>query len=214
MKRIYLRFRILLMTFALGMAVVYMTNGLSIAWSEVPVELPKAKTTDVLHVFPVTARSIGGCDDYGDSGPTEALIRQQMVESRDLSQYDFGGYHGCGLNVEDWTSDRCVHTLKKARQFILKHWKEKKRGYVVVKYRSVDAESHSHIFIEPDENGNWRIVWTIERIFGLASCWGDVDKTADIRSVEQKRATRHDWEFEPGTLYLNMTDENGDRRTL
>lgn len=52
MKRFYSRFRILLMTFAVGLASVFVFNG-SLKYSdEVPVNLPKTNSGDAIVVFP------------------------------------------------------------------------------------------------------------------------------------------------------------------
>ena len=51
MKRIYCRFRVGLMAFALGLAGVYMADGLGGRSDEDWVDLPAARSGDVLHVF-------------------------------------------------------------------------------------------------------------------------------------------------------------------
>ena len=52
MKRIYSKFRICLMTFALGLASVFILNGSLQFSDEVPVNLPKTESGDVQIVFP------------------------------------------------------------------------------------------------------------------------------------------------------------------
>ncbi len=47
MKRFYSQFRIMLMTFAFGLASVWMIDGLSKGLLEVPTNLPKVKTDNV-----------------------------------------------------------------------------------------------------------------------------------------------------------------------
>lgn len=49
------RLRIALMTFALGLAAVYMWNGMSIAMDYIPVDLPKVISNEVLFIFPAAA---------------------------------------------------------------------------------------------------------------------------------------------------------------
>ena len=46
------------MAFALGLAAVYMTNGLKIASEAVPVKLPETRFGDVLVVTPANAKEI------------------------------------------------------------------------------------------------------------------------------------------------------------
>lgn len=135
-----------------------------------------------------------------------------VTDDRDLSLYDFGGRQGCGI-VRLSEVSRCKSSIRNARAFIWKHWQEKKRGYVIVKMASVDAESDSHIFIEPNENGIWHIVWKWERIFAVSMAEdisGRIDQIPEIRFVERKRATNEDYEYEPGTSYLLFLGKDGE----
>lgn len=54
-----------------------------------------------------------------------------------------------------------------ARLFLWKHWSRRKPGYLTLTGSSVDASSTSHIFIESDETGRWRVAWRIVRHNGL-----------------------------------------------
>lgn len=214
MRKHYLRFRIGLMTFTFGLAAVYLANGLYISYPEIPVKLPTAESADVLSVFSSSAKSIDCCRG-GDceSLPTESDVLRKIVEARDMSLYTFGGRIGCGLSIVcDFRNEQ--REFIQARKFIWERWKSKTRGYLVVKMGSVDAESDAHIFIEPDEGGNWRLVWTWRRIVGMASCPDDVDKSPDIRSVEFKKTSRNDFMYLKGPMYLKMLDEDGNERTF
>jgi hypothetical protein len=59
MRRIYSHARIGLMTFTLGLAVVWVANLYAIADHGVFVEIPIAVSDDVLFVFPVEGKNIG-----------------------------------------------------------------------------------------------------------------------------------------------------------
>lgn len=54
-----------------------------------------------------------------------------------------------------------------ARLFLWEHWSTQKFGYLTLTGSSVDATSTSHIFIERDETGRWRVAWRIVRHYGL-----------------------------------------------
>ena len=103
--------------------------------------------------------------------------------------------------------------MKEARDFIWSHWTDRRRGYVIVKMASDDAQSDAHIFIEPDEAGAWHIAWNWQRIFGFGAggrdVAGDIDAMPDIRSVERKLATDNDYKARPGTSYLSFIGEDG-----
>jgi hypothetical protein len=49
----------------------------------------------------------------------------------------------------------------RAREFIWDRWQRYRRAYIVFTQTTVDWISTSHIFIEPDETGRWRVAWRI-----------------------------------------------------
>jgi hypothetical protein len=52
-------------------------------------------------------------------------------------------------------------TTVHARSFLWEHWRDKKPGYLTITGSSVDATSTSHIFVEEDEKGRWRVAWRL-----------------------------------------------------
>ena len=128
-----------------------------------------------------------------------------ITQGRNLSLYDQGGHQGCGYG--EASEARCKASYKKARDFIWTHWQEQKRGYVIVRFGSVDAVSDSHIFIEPDESGAWQVVWRIERVVSFENP-GMINDVPDLRSVERGEAGRSDFQ-EAGTPILIFKDKNG-----
>ena len=56
--------------------------------------------------------------------------------------------------------------LAHARTFLFEHWRDQKQAYLSLTLRSVDATSTSHIFIEQDRTGRWRVSWRIVRHMG------------------------------------------------
>ena len=53
-----------------------------------------------------------------------------------------------------------------ARTFLWEHWRDKKAAYLTLTRSSVDATSTSHVFIEQDPAGRWRLAWRIVRDTG------------------------------------------------
>lgn len=47
--------------------------------------------------------------------------------------------------------------LAQARSFLWDHWQKRKRAYLVLTLSSVDSTGTSHIFVEPDDSGRWRV---------------------------------------------------------
>ena len=145
------------------------------------------------------------------ANPTPSVAKETPTGGRDLSQYAFGGRLGC-THPFPRDSPRCEKSLQQARNFIWKHWQQKTRGYVVVKRATVDAGMNAHIFIEPDERGNWRIVWREELVYAASvpnATPGSVGQLTDIRSINRKRATETDIDFRLGTPYLVFLDQTG-----
>jgi hypothetical protein len=66
---------------------------------------------------------------------------------RDLTQYDFGGHvENCEQKEEN---ESCFATREQARKFIEDHFKNRRRGYVIIDGASLDLASTAHFFIEP-----------------------------------------------------------------
>ena len=76
----------------------------------------------------------------------ESLTVENVTQDRDLAKYDT-------LEVADpeprAVSDRRREPfLAQARTFIWEHWRDRKRGYLILTLSSVDATGTSHIFVE------------------------------------------------------------------
>jgi len=99
---------------------------------------------------PLRPYRLGGCDRDRDDRP--AYLR--VIGNRDLQLYDNGGrYLGGGYNQKEELPAN-TGSLRSAREFIWKHWQQKKRAYVVVSTRSRDSGSDAHVFVEPGDNGD------------------------------------------------------------
>lgn len=82
---------------------------------------------------------------------------ETLLQDRDLSLYDFGG-HVSDCRVSTSAEMRlCNEKRRKARGFILSHWKNKRRAYLIVAWTGVDCFGDYYLFIEPDGKGNWII---------------------------------------------------------
>ncbi len=141
-----------------------------------------------------------------------ALTTSDIAQQRDLTIYDDGGHINCrrGLvlysdeNENDFSRERCQ--IPKLRDFVWDHWQAKKRAYIRISFDSVDAVSTSHLFIEPDSDGQWHVAWRIVRHSN------EITDIPDIREIRQRQATRKDIEClcAPGTLLLSFIDREGD----
>lgn len=112
------------------------------------------------------------------------LTTKDITQKRDMPQYSDGGYFDCrGWVSKNEFRGNCDE--KKVRDFIWQHWTEKKRGYVRVTYDSVDAKSTSHIFIEPDEKGEWSVAWRMVRFHAIPQLNNQIIDVAKIITVER-----------------------------
>jgi hypothetical protein len=202
-KRCYSRIRIILMTFGLGLAAVFMWQGLSLAWRDVPVDLPETPSGNLLVVtVPLEKQQL-------------TRLHKVIFEGRDISLYDDGGQQGCGLELRKVARLKCERSMERARRFIWDHWKKRKRGYVAVTNASDKAEWVTHLFIEPTEGGNWRIA---ERSVPMLREPEDPEHywLGDLIEIEWNRATADDKDYglTPGTLYLRLINITGDSLIL
>lgn len=179
------------MAFALGLAAVYMWNGFSIAMEPVPVELPSA-SEEVLYIFP---------SSYRDASRYYIPKPGEIVAGRDLSQYDIAGYVEDCMGVDDDEWNDCLKQRDAARRFVADHWKEKRRGYIEIGHPCVDCSPVDHIFIEPDAQGDWQIVITLETNGPL--------RTDTAKSVRFKRADEGERRRTDSKSVLSFLDSNG-----
>jgi hypothetical protein len=93
-----------------------------------------------------------------------ALTVDDLVQGRDLRRYE-------RLELADVNlmRDRRGATLAQARSFLWGHWRDRRQGYLILTLTSVDAIGTSHVFVEEDETGRWRVYWRIVRGEGLVS---------------------------------------------
>lgn len=194
MKRFYSKFRIFLLMLAFGLSSVAFFNALYERLTEVTVDLPQVQSDTPILVYPRNP------DFY------KTFTVEELVENRDLSLYDSGGEFSNCFNhgFSDCEFRKCEQRQSEARKFIFEHWKEKKRGYIVYECSGIDSVSTTHIFVEPDNNGEWSIV--------LRSA-GDL-RDQNIRetrgfSAKHKRAKSEDYPFYIGTKFLIILNENG-----
>lgn len=166
LKRFYGKFRILLFAVALGLASVPFIKILHEQWVEVEVELPQVESENTFFVVPY-------------SFSENALVK----EDRDLSLYALGGNHSYCSKISGNDLEKCEFDKNEARDFIWKHWKDNQRAYIVLESKDNESFSRDHIFIEPDENGEWILVVknvSTERKYA----WGLWIREGEYRSVE------------------------------
>ena len=145
-------------------------------------------------------------DDHG------ALTTSDIAQKRDLTIYDDGGHINCRLGMvrhsdeatNDFGREGCQ--IPRLRDFVWEHWQSKKRAYIRISFDTVDAVSTSHLFIEPDRDGQWHVAWRIVRHLN------EITDIPNIRSIRQRPATRDDIECDcdPGTILLSFIDWEGD----
>jgi len=89
-----------------------------------------------------------------------ALMVDNVAQSRDLGRYETLHLISPPMTVVESQTDPA---LARARTFLWEHWKAHKRGYLILTASSVDATATSHVFVEPDNIGRWRVSWRIVR---------------------------------------------------
>lgn len=145
--------------------------------------------------------------------PASFLVHLQsepetIMQNRNLSDYDLGGQSVDCFNNFDIERKKCEVLRNKARDFILKHWQDKTRAYIIIEFNGVDTFSNYHVFIEPDKNDEWHIIWR-EEISSFNRGFGGTIVGTDARFVERKRATKNDYPYKLGSSYLVFSDKDG-----
>lgn len=116
------------------------------------------------------------------------ITDEVRFQGRDMSQYN-------KANTSKCNSYKCIE--KKMRTFIWEHWRNKKRGYIANEINGIDVTVIEHIFVEPNENGEWTIAWRVERhqYPGVAEIF--IDDVFGRNSVEQVRANsnKNNWKL-------------------
>lgn len=114
------------------------------------------------------------------------ITDEEIFQGRDISQYN---------KADTFKSGSYKSIQRKMRNFIWKQWQNKKRGYIENRLAGIDAGQTDHIFIEPDEEGKWRVVWKIVR-------WQipggeDITDFAGISAVEQvgAKSNKSSWKL-------------------
>lgn len=81
-----------------------------------------------------------------------AYTAADIAQGRDLSRYD-------KIELQDSEHrhpGQISRALAQARIFLWEHWRNQKRGYLILTMSSVDHTGTAHVFIEPDDSGRWR----------------------------------------------------------
>ena len=104
------------------------------------------------------------------------LTVQDVAQGRNLSRYE----QPILVNARPKTVVERKHdpTLPRARDSLWQHWPDHKQAYLILTLSRVDATSTSHVFVEQDDSGRWRVSWRIVRHRG------EVDELPTYHAVE------------------------------
>src|SRR5688500_1066533 len=133
-----------------------------------------------------------------------------MLENRNLSDYESGKTFTNCSGVSENEFRGCVNAQDKGRDFILQHWKAKKRGYIVYDVMGYHGGADYHIFIEPDENGNWHVITRWKQCFPYNGMYDycQIEET-DALFIERKPNKDNADSQRTGKFYLSFLDQTG-----
>ncbi len=182
---------------ALGLASFQFFSYIHERWTEVNVDLPQVRSETPIFITPQLYVT------------KEILYKRSFIsKERDLSSFVNGGEftNRCFTRLEE---KGCGDDRVKIRQFLYKHWKNKQRATFSYYWIGADVEGKSHFFIQPDENGKWKII-AVSEMYGLENYGMDNLEMRIYDSVKYKLAKKDDYSFEAGTKYLSLIDETGE----
>lgn len=219
MNRWIFRLRILLLTLAVGLVAVYLWQGISLFVWGPSIELPEVHSSKVLEVTVPADKSPSEpryrCDEFAESGEKASCLDQLIFDGRNKSDYEDAGVYGCGQALSETDPSGCERSMANARQRVWNSWKHHKRTYLAVVRSWREGDLVIHLFIEPKDNGGWRIV---ERTLPMLQKPEDPEHywLGDLIDVRWKRAESEDerWGFRPGTMYLELRNITGDGLNL
>jgi hypothetical protein len=219
----YARFRVMLIALGLGMAAVYMFNGFSIAWSEVPVDLPKAKSDNVIPVFidnrRVLTREKNCGKDPRDPQARQECSDEKLFDGRDMSIYRTG-HAVCDMSLQDDADRKCSEADARLRLLIWTNWHSRTRAHIVEHWVDGRWQTEWHYFVEPGDDGRWHIV---EKEVRHLWFWVDGEETeikavvgqySPIIRVNWKVCSEDDGWGMAGERCLRIIDEDGDEGTI
>jgi hypothetical protein len=106
----------------------------------------------------------------GRTTASKVLFQGGVLSVKDVAQgRDLGRYETLTLTNPKPTTvleRKGDPVIQRARVFLWQHWHDRKQGYLILTLSSVDASSTSHIFLEQDDTGRWRVSWRIVRHMG------------------------------------------------
>lgn len=220
MRHYVSKFRIVLRALAIGLAAVFIWQVISISRESVPVEISKARSGDVLLITVPIEKDENPegkylCDEFTVESDRSSCLNRVIFENRDMSLYDNFGPQG--RSFEELNKDRlaCRRSSAKARQFVWDHWTRRKRGYVAVAKASDGKTWKVHLFVEPAEEGKWRVV---ERTIPMLRKPEDPEHFWLGDLIEIKWGTADEstvrYGLLPGTKYLRLTNITGNSLIL
>lgn len=159
MKPFYKKFRIMLLTLALGLASIPFFRMIHERWTEIRANVPQVESDAPFIVFPY-----------------EMTKDTTLTGNRDLSLYEFGGDYILCDNDKSLETQKCEVALEKGRKLIWKNWNDKKQSYFTIN------DKKKYIFIEPGSDGKWHIITAEE--YGPQYSWGKMIENADIESLK------------------------------
>lgn len=122
----------------------------------------------------------------------EGEITDEMIlQHRDLSLYEKSNTSKCGTY-------NCIE--RKQREFVWEHWKNKKRGYIKSFTQGIDFSYSTHIFIEPNEQGEWIVRW--KTATNHAVLGNSIAEILEIVSVKQIKLKK-------GKILLELRNKEG-----
>ncbi len=208
------------MAFALGLAVVYMADRLP---SAPYVELPTAVSTDVFPVFIDKSLRFTREQNCG-LDPTDPQARLDCVNQRLLMDRDQSLYTRYEITCDAETSDYeyavCgKQEIRQKRSIVWRHWKEKSRAHLIVRYVGNGWSHKAHYFVEPSDGTSWQLSSTEEIplsrfIDGERTPITFVEPHWNYKQARWKTSTPDDgpypYDLAPGTRYLEFENETGD----
>lgn len=143
------------------------------------------------------------------------LTTVSIAQGRDLRKYQTEQMLDpqMTMSYEGWGRGKYRDTYPKARDFLWRHWQARRPAYLMLTGQAIGAVTTTHIFVEAEDSGRWRVAWRIVRSNGVVDdlpMLYDVEWAAAIPLAEAVKPAEAESGGE-GEKILRFLDHCGER---
>lgn len=95
------------------------------------------------------------------------LTTATIAQGRHLGEYRIDQMLDPEMTMAYEGRTRYRDSYRKARDFLWRHWVARRPAYLMLTGQAIGAVTTTHIFVEAEDSGRWRVAWRIVRSNGV-----------------------------------------------